>query len=77
MWGPILGCALALPLASGFGMSPSMGLGMRSTATAHRPLRGVGAPRMVATPLEAPTRSVTLPDYTGWTDLSQVKIGLS
>ena len=64
----LLGCALVLPLASGFSFAPSIGI--RSQSTAHR-TRGVGASRMVATPLDIPRSVVKIPDYTGWNDLSK------
>jgi len=64
----LLGCALVLPLASGFSVAPSMGI--RSQSTAHR-TRRVGASRMVATPLDTARTVVKIPDYTGWNDLSK------
>ena len=72
-------CFVALPLASGFSTAPSMGVGMRSRASASGPLRQAGTLRMVAKPSLSTKASSTveIPDYTGWTDLSQVKIGVT
>merc|ERR1719199_324372 len=63
------GCAAGLPLAAGFGSAPPMGSLMRSRPVSHRPMRRASPTTMVATPLEQP--KVKIPDYTGWTDLSQ------
>ena len=65
------GCAAGLPLAAGFGSAPPMGSLMRSRPVSHRPMRRASPTTMVATPLEQP--KVKIPDYTGWTDLSQVR----